>query len=120
MFADPITLAYDSVSTTLPRIYEEKNGTKYSTADDALSIEIAHTLTRSRKRSVMKLIASKTSPDPFVAGATRPVGATSYIVLDRPLAGFSHEELVTLIQGLCDYLVADTNAAAKKFAGGEA
>lgn len=120
MFADPIAITYSGSEKSLPRVYEEKNGTRYSTADDDLVIEIAHNQTKNRKRSVLKLTASKISEDPFVSGATRPVSATSYIVLDRPFSGFTHEELVTHIQALSDYLVAGTNAAAKKFAGGEA
>lgn len=120
MFSDPTTATLAGASKTLPRVYEEGNGTRYSTAGGDLILEIAHTASKARKRSVIRLTQNVIATDPFVAGASRPMSSTVYLVLDKPLAGFDHDKQVALIAALCGFLTAGTNAAAAKFAGGEA
>lgn len=122
MFADPISLTHNSKSHQLPRVYEEKDGTRYQTANQDLVLEIKHSFVqkRARRRSVIRLTHSKIAADPFVQNANKPVAASVYLVIDSPNLGFTADEKVQLISALADFLKADTNAASKKLVGGEA
>lgn len=121
MFKDPINIQLNGNAKSLPRVYEEKNGTAYRTFEGDLSIDIAHSYVakRGRRRSMLKLTTNQIVADAYVANTKRPVSMSAYVVIDSPLLGFSAQDKENLVVALADYLKATSNEAAKKLIGGE-
>jgi hypothetical protein len=66
-----------------------------------------------------RLDLSKLTTDPFDETQKVEVSASVYLVLDRPLAGFTNAELKLLVEGLTTFLTASTGANIKKLIASE-
>lgn len=111
MFADPIAnVTYDSVAQTLPRITQSGAKSKYQKADGSLAITISHQLTGNQKvRSMCRLDRNIDVNSDLVLEAE-----SAYVVIERPITGFSETDTVNLVTCLFGMLTASTNAGIKK------
>lgn len=103
MLSDPQTVTVDGAPKVMPRV--ETNGRKsiYRLSDETYTLTISHTPTRDRVRSMARLDHKAVVPDPLTAVNDFET-VSWYIVLDRPLAGFSAAFLEDLKQGLFTWL----------------
>jgi len=119
MFSDPQSVTIGS-ALSLPRTGISGNAGSFTKDDGTAALSIAHSQSkRGRVRSTARVDFSKIVADPLVTGTNLRLSASVYIVLDKPVNGFTVAEQVQLITGLTTWLTASTNAAATKVAGGE-
>jgi hypothetical protein len=116
LFSDPQTVTVDSVAQTLPAISREKSKSVYKEDVGEYSLEISHQETGKRIRSVVRLNRVKVTSDPFIPAQNVQVSHSAYLVIDRPVAGFSASELDLDVAGLVAWL-SSTNVL--KVLGGE-
>jgi hypothetical protein len=79
----------------------------YSTADGLQTLTVTH-IKGSRTRSTFRLDLYTTYTDPST-GLTNTVSAATYLVLNRPVAGFTNAQLQGQINALCAFLGASAN-----------
>lgn len=119
MFSDPQSVTI-SGANSLARTGISGNSGTFSKDDGTVSLSIAHSKSKAnRVRSTARVDFSKIVADPLVTGTNLRLSASVYIVLDKPLNGFTVAEQVQLITGLTTWLTASTNANATKLGGGE-
>lgn len=115
MFADPIgNVTYNAVAQTLPRV--STNGLKsvYRKSDGSMVITISHSASKNRVRSMFRI---DRNVDVNADNVLETYGA--YIVIDRPVSGFSETDVVNLVTCLTGALTASSNAAIIKLNGQE-
>lgn len=99
-FSDPIEPKFDNTTATkCPRVSVGDFQAEYLSEDGLKRVRIS-TQNGKRKRHTFRLDLSKITTDPFDTSQNIEVGASAYVVLDRPIAGFTNEELVKLLLGL--------------------
>lgn len=115
MFADPIaSITYNSVAMTLPRVSTTGLKSVYRKSDGSLVVTISHTPSKNRVRSMFRL---DRNVDVNADNVLETYGA--YLVIDRPVSGFSETDVVNLVTCLTGALTASTNAAIIKLNGQE-
>lgn len=106
-FADPIAnVIYATVAQTLPRISTSGGKSVYRKSDGSLVATISHTSSGNRIRSMLRL---DRNIDVNADNVLETYGA--YLVLDRPVSGFSETDVINLITCLTGLLTASSNAA---------
>jgi hypothetical protein len=119
MFTDPQSVTIGS-ALSLPRVGISGNSGSFLKDDGTAGLSVAHSTSKSnRRRSTVRVDFSKIAADPLLTGTNLRLSASVYIVLDRPINGFTVAEQVQIITGLTTWLTASTNANATKFAGSE-
>lgn len=110
MFADPIAnVTYNSVAQTLPRTSTQGNKSVYRKSDGSLVATISHQSSKNRIRSMLRL---DRNIDVNSDNVLETYGA--YVVLDRPVSGFSETDVINLVTALTGLLTASSNAAITK------
>jgi hypothetical protein len=118
-FADPQKVKVDGTTEVeLPRVVTGNFESEYLSSDGTIDLKLSTSNGR-RKRHVAridlsKVIASTITPRQNEEGAT-----SAYLVVDRPLSGYTTEELRKLVEGLVNFLSAGTYSATKKLLGSE-
>lgn len=120
-FTDPQKPKFDnSTETECPRISTGVLQSKYQSEDGLKVVSISTIETKkSRKRHTYRMDLSKLTTDPHDTTQNIEVGASAYVVVDRPIAGFTNEELKKLTEGLCAILTASSGANIKKLIASE-
>ncbi|DAD50054.1 coat protein [ssRNA phage Zoerhiza.4_5] len=119
MFADPQSVTIGSAQS-LARTGISGNTGSFTKDDGTVALSIAHSKSKAnRVRSTARVDFSKVAADPLVTGTNLRLSASAYIVIDKPLNGFTVAEVVQLVTGLTTWLTASTNANATKLGGGE-
>lgn len=99
-FTDPLKIKFDaSTETDCPRVSTGAYESEYMSADGLGRVKIATSNGR-RKRHTFRLDLSKITADPFDTTQNVEIGTSAYLVVDRPLAGFTNTELRKLTEGL--------------------
>lgn len=109
---DPQTITIGSAQS-LARVLTGVSNATYQSADGVFILEVSHQVTRTRKRSLVKITRKKISTD-ALTDLKSEIGASLNINFDRPLAGFTEAELLEPLTGITTWLTASTNANAKK------
>jgi hypothetical protein len=119
MYTDPQSVTIGTAQS-LARTGISGNAGSFTKDDGTVTLSIAHSKSkRNRVRSTARVDFSKIVADPLVTGTNLRLSASVYIVLDKPLNGFSVAEQVQLITGLTTWLTATSNANATRLGGGE-
>nr|QDH91217.1 MAG: hypothetical protein H1RhizoLitter1330_000002 [Leviviridae sp.] len=119
MFTDPQSVTI-SGANSLPRTGISNSTGAFTKDDGTVALSVAHSKSKAnRNRSTVRVDFSKIAADPLITGTNLRLSASAYIVLDRPINGFTIAEQVQLLTGLTTWLTASTNANATKFSGGE-
>lgn len=102
MFTDPLKPKFDnSAETETPRVSTGDMQSRYLSEDGLKAVEIGTVLTKKgRKRHRLGMILSKLTTNPFDESQKEEVSSTVSIVVDRPVAGFTNEEIRKLAEGL--------------------
>lgn len=121
MLADTQTLAmtgWTGTPFTLPRIGATLTSGEFRIDDGTKDLLISHATTKSqRQRDLVKLSVSKIAADPLISDRNLVKSASIGLTFDRPLTGFSVDEIVQAFVGLSTLLTASTNTNLKKVLG---
>lgn len=117
MLTDPQTLIVGSVTTTLPR---QLTGTDLGRFVGPMSrIEVQTSSTKGRVRTVVRLAQEKVTADPLVSSVNVVVSDTIALTINRPLKGYSDEDILAQVKGLIAWLNAGTDKVLKQIIAGE-
>lgn len=115
-FSDPVEPKFDNSSATkCPRVSVGDFQSIYQSEDGTKRVRIS-TVNGKRKRGTLRLDLSKVTTDPFDTTQNVEIGMSAYLVLDRPLSGFTAEEQRKLCEGLAAFM---TEANLKKLVASE-
>jgi hypothetical protein len=118
-FADPQNLDIDGSGSAplavLPRVGAGMGIGRFSSTDRDLIISHQY---GKRARRTARIDLVKVAPDPLVPATNVPYSASTYIVIDEPLQGFTDAEIVLLVNSLIVWLSTGSNTS--KLVGGEA
>lgn len=114
---DPQTVTIDGTAFSLPRLAGDASRQPYVSADGLTKLVILQSNGK-RKRSAIRIEKTKSVTDP-ITGLSSYQDAAVYVMFDRPLVGFSNDELAKVFVGLSTAMTASTNAMTLKVLGGE-
>lgn len=118
--ADPQSIKIGGTTISLPRISVGNLSSEYASEDGTKSLKVATTQSKNgRKRQQIRLDLSKVTPDPFNTGRNEQVGASAYLVVDRPLSGWTNAEALEFVKGLLEALGASEYTLVKKVLASE-
>jgi hypothetical protein len=118
-FADPQKVKIGAKESTLPRVSSGNFTSLYQSEDGLVKLSAATTSNGKRKRQVFRLDQNKITTDPFDTTQNVELGASVYLVADRPLAGFTNTEMLEMVTALTELGAASTNTVYKKFLASE-
>jgi hypothetical protein len=99
-FSDPIKVKVDGTNEVeCPRVSTGNFESTYLSSDGTIRIKVA-TANGKRKRHTFRIDLSKITTDPYDTDQNVEVSTSAYVVVDKPLAGFTNEELRKLTEGL--------------------
>jgi hypothetical protein len=107
MFSDPQSVTVAGVAKSMPRIETGGRKTVYQKDDQTFTLTISHTVVKDRVRSMARIDQKAVVPDPLTAVNDYET-LTFYVVIDRPLAGFSSTNVSDLVTGFKTWLDATT------------
>lgn len=102
-FADPQSVTVNSVAKSMPRISTSGTSAVYQNADESFKMTISHTKSKDRIRSMSRIDQRVVAADPLSSiNDWETLGV--YLVIDRPLVGFSSTQVEQLITGFKTWL----------------
>lgn len=112
MFSDPQVITVNSVAKSMPRVEQNGRQAVYSLADGSFKLTISHQANKDRVRSMARFDQRLIAVDPISSANDYEDGGI-YVVVDRPLVGFSLTQLEQMRAGFLTWL--DSTAFAKLF-----
>jgi len=112
-FSDPQSVKIAGSTISLPRVTTGDLSSSYLSADGLTRVTIS-SVEKRRKRHTFRLDVQKITADPFIPAQNTTVSMSTYIVVDRPVAGYSNEDALNAVKGLLEVLSATEYAAVKK------
>lgn len=103
MLADPQSVTINAVAVSLPRTQMGPTQNTYTSTDGNTALVTKQNTTKDRFRREVRLSSKKIAADP-ISSLNRELGASVYLVIDEPRAGFSDTELGYLIDALKGWL----------------
>lgn len=116
MFADPQTVTVNAVAQTLPAISRNDVSSVYKKDDGGFTLTISHQFKAERNRFTIRLDTTKIAADPLASANNRVYSGSAYIVMDKPVVGYSNTEIQQLASALAAWCSAGNLA---KVLGGE-
>ena len=105
---------------TAPRVSSGDFKSVYETSDGLNKLSVSTTETNSsRKRHLVRIDVSKLATNPFEETKKQEISMSVYLVIDRPISGFSVSEAKKLVEGLVGLLSASTYSLTEKVIGSE-
>ena len=117
-FADPQSIKISGSEHSLPRVNTGNYSSIYESSDGLYKLTIS-TQNGKRKRHSYRVDVSKITEDPFVPADNVEVGMSAYIVIDRPLVGYSNSEALAVVVGLLEAATASEDSDITKLLGSE-
>lgn len=117
MFTEPLSIDPGAGAVSLPRVGVGNLSAKYSNADDTLSLEVTHQITKAgRVRHQVDLVQRKVVTDP-VSSTNDSEDCTVRVLIDRPPYGWTEANISSLVAGLKTWLstTAVTGTVAKLY-----
>lgn len=116
--ADPQSVKISGTTTSLPRVSTGTFESTYESADGLIVLKLS-TVSGKRKRQVVRLDVSKITADPFIPAQNVEVSMSTYLVFDRPPAGYSNAEAKAVYDGFIEALQASSSVIITKLLGSE-
>jgi len=105
---------------TAPRVASGSFNSIYETSDGLSKLTVSTQETSgNRKRHLVRIDVSKLATNPYEETKKQEISMSVYLVIDRPVAGFTVEEAKKLVEGLVGLLSASTYSLTTKVIGGE-
>ena len=118
--SDPQKVKVDGeTEVTLPRVNTGSFSSDYRNEDSTVGLKVSTTENGKRRRHLVRIDLSKISTDPFDTSQNVTNSSSVYLVVDRPIAGYTNEELKEAVEGLVGLLSASTYSVTKKVLGSE-
>lgn len=103
-----------------PRVATGDHKSVYTTSDGLNTLTVSTTETGGgRYRHLVRIDTKKLTTNPYEEAKKQYVSMSTYVVVDRPEAGFTVAEAQKAVEGLVGLLSASTYAVTKKVIGGE-
>lgn len=103
-----------------PRVSTGNFSSIYETSDGLHKLTVSTTETaNNRKRHLVRIDASKLATNIYEESKKQEVSASAYLVVDRPVNGFSVAEMTKLVKGLVGLLSASSYSVTEKALGGQ-
>lgn len=115
---DPQSIKISTVTTSLPRVSTKENSSIYESADGTIKVTVS-TQNGNRKRQTWRVDVSKITEDPFIPAQNQEVSMSFYIVVDRPVSGYTNAEALAVVLGGIEALTATENKVLVKVLGSE-
>lgn len=115
--SDPQSVTIDGTAFSLARVIAVDGKSQYNSADGNVRLVILQSNGK-RKRTAFRLEQTKVASDPLTA-VNAYVDDAVYLMVDRPLAGFSVAEIVKQVTGLVGLLSASSYSIVTRGLGGE-
>lgn len=112
---DPQKIKVTETEATCPRVASGSYNAKYQSSDGLTTITNS-TQVGKRKRHVSRVDLSKLTTNPYDESQKEEISTSCYLVVDRPISGFTVAEVKKIVEGLKSYLSAET---IEKILGGE-
>lgn len=117
-FADPQKVKVGAKEYELPRVSVGDHQSEYAYSDGTVVLKAASAY-GGRTRQTARLDLSKIAADPFIPAQNVKLGMSTYLVIDRPVAGYTNTEAEEAVKGLIEALSASTYLLVKKLVAGE-
>ncbi|DAD52066.1 coat protein [ssRNA phage Esthiorhiza.2_17] len=105
---------------TAPRVSTGDFKSVYETSDGLNKLTISTTETgQNRKRHLVRIDVSKLTTNIYEETKKQEVSSSVYLVIDRPIAGYTVAEMKKLVEGLVGLLSASTYSLTEKVLGSE-
>jgi hypothetical protein len=105
---------------TAPRVSSGDFKSVYETSDGLNKLTLSTTTSSSnRKRHLVRIDVEKLTTNIYEESKKQSVSASVYLVIDRPVAGYTVAEMKKLVEGLVGLLSASTYSVTEKVLGGE-
>lgn len=115
MFSEPQTVTVNAVPVELDRISFDPEGV-FNNSTTGHKLRVYHTSGK-RNRDNIRLDIIKTAADPLLDGVSRQYSMSVYLIIDKPVVGFSSTEVEQNAQALVDW--ADIAGNLTKVVNGE-
>lgn len=112
MFADPQVVTVNAVAQSMPRLSSTGTAATYAKADGTFTLNISHKESKDRIRSMARIDQKAVVADPLTAVNDYET-LSFYVVVDRPVYGFTSAQTDQLIAGLKTWL--DSTAIGKLY-----
>lgn len=99
MFSDPQSVTINAVPYSMPRTETSGKKTVYSASDGNHTLTISHTPSKDRVRSMWRLDERAVVADPLTS-VNDYENCGIYLVIDRPIYGFSMTRIEQIIAGI--------------------
>lgn len=99
MLTSPQVVTIAGTTYDLNRIAARETSSGFADATSAVTAEVSHQTTKTRKRHLMKLSKTVIAADPLTAVNTEYT-ASAHIVIDEPIVGFTDAELDAIAAAL--------------------
>jgi len=103
MFADPQSVTVNAVAQSMPRVMTDGTSAIYQKSDETFKLTLSHQKTKSRIRSMARIDQRAVVADPLTAVNDYET-LSFYIVIDRPLVGFTAVQCEQLVTGFKTWL----------------
>jgi hypothetical protein len=105
---------------TAPRVSTGDFKSVYETSDGLNKLTLSTTTSSSnRKRHLVRIDVEKLATNIYEESKKQAVSMSVYLVIDRPVNGYSVAECKKLVEGIVGLLSASTYALTEKVLGGE-
>lgn len=118
-FADAQTISINGSAIPLSRVITGTTTGLFPSEDGNTFVEITPSVSKGRRHTVVRLNQKKTTVDPLVGSTNVRVSDFMSINIQRPLEGYSNDEVLQQLLGLIAWGTAGTNANFKKLIAGE-
>lgn len=116
--SDPQSVKISGVTSSLPRVSTGDFKSVYESADGLITVS-ASTQNGKRKRQTFRIDVTKVTTDPFIPAQNVEVSMSTYVVFDRPPAGFSNADALAIYEGFNELFNAGTFKIVKQLLGSE-
>lgn len=117
-FADPQSVTINAVANSLPRTSNGVNSGVFTKDDGNVKLSVSHAYGK-RTRDTIRLDHRKIAADPLISSQNILYSMSVYMVIDRPITGYTVAEAKQIVDGLTAYLTASSGARATQLLGGE-
>jgi hypothetical protein len=114
---DPQSVVIGANTRTVAKVSDGLTQSIYSDIDNGVDFTVSHQNGK-RKRTSIRVDQDKIAADPLTAVNQR-VSASAYLVIDRPITGFTKTELKELALSVSTWLTAGSSANLLKVLGDE-
>lgn len=118
-FSDPQSIKPDNTTAvSLPRVDTGNYSSVYKSADGLTTVRIS-TANGRRRRHLLRLDLEKVVASTITPSQNEVASCSVMLIVDRPLTGFTAEELRKAVEGFSAFLSGTEFSAVKKLLGSE-